>query len=156
MKYKAKIVIENKFWIVESKGSKVGTLKHTDSGYIFYSNIDGSEVTYPDLSSFTIEKKKTKTYVNDIVYGYSANTEQAHDISLQDTVPIFKKTATSTQHFAAGYYGIKFPRLGWSDAFCPRLKTLDTYQFIGPFKSQTDVNMAIKRKAQENEISNST
>ena len=156
MKYKAKTVIENKFWIVESKGSKVGTLKHTESGYIFYSNVDNSETQYADMSSFTIEEKKTRTYINDTVYGYSANTEQAHDISLQDTVPIFKKTATSTQHFAAGYYGIKFPRLGWSDAFCPRLKTLDTYQFIGPFKSQSDVNMAIKRKAQENEISNST
>jgi len=154
MKYKAKVVIEDKFWIIESKGSKVGTLKHDQSGYIFYSNIDGSEVIYSDLSSFKIEEKKTRTFINDTVYGYSANTEQAFDISLQDTVPIFKKTATSTQYFAAGYYGIKFPRLGWSDAFCPRLKTLDTYQFIGPFKSQTDVNMAIKRKAQENEIPN--
>lgn len=156
MKYKAKVVIEDKFWIVESKGSKVGTLKHTDSGYIFYSNRDSSETHYSDLSDFKVEEKKTRTYINDTVYGYSANTEQAHDISLQDTVPVFKKTATSTQYFAAGYYGIKFPRLGWSDAFCPRLKTLDTYQFIGPFKSQTDVNMAIKRKAQENEISDST
>ena len=156
MKYKAKTVIENKFWIVESKGSKVGTLKNSDDGYVFYNNINSTETLYADMSSFTVEEKKTKTYINDTVYGYSANTEQAHDISLQDTVPIFKKTATSTQHFAAGYYGIRFPRLGWSDAFCPRLKTLDTYQFIGPFKSQTDVNMAIKRKAQENEISNST
>ena len=156
MKYKAKVVIEDKFWIVESSGSKVGTLKRADEGYIFYSNHDGSEKHYTDLSSFKIEEKKTKTYINDTVYGYAANTEQAHDISLQDTVPIFKKTATSTQHFAAGYYGIKFPRLGWSDAFCPRLKTLDTYQFIGPFKSQSDVNMAIKRKAQDNEIYNST
>ena len=154
MKYKAKVVIEDKFWIIESKGSKVGTLKHDQSGYIFYSNIDGSEVIYSDLSSFKIEEKKTRTFINDTVYGYSANTEQAFDISLQDTVPIFKKTATSTQYFSAGYYVIKFPRLGWSDAFCPRLKTLDTYQFIGPFKSQTDVNMAIKRKAQENEIPN--
>jgi len=156
MKYKAKVVIKDKFWIVESKGSKIGTLKSASSGYVFYNNVDGSEVEYSDLSNFTIEEKITRTYINDTVYGYSANTEQAHDISLQDTVPIFKKTATSTQHFAAGYYGIKFPRLGWSDAFCPRLNTLETYQFIGPFKSQTDVNMAIKRKAQENEISNST
>tara|TARA_B110000503_G_C7158747_1_gene418606 strand:+ start:1826 stop:2293 length:468 start_codon:yes stop_codon:yes gene_type:complete len=153
MKYKAIVVIEDKFWIIELSGSKVGTLKHSDEGYIFYNNQNGSEINYQDLSAFTIEEKKTKTFINDIVYGYSANTEQAFDIELQDTVPIFKKTATSTQHFAAGYYGIKFPRLGWSDAYCPRLKTLQTYQFIGPFKTQVDVTMAIKRKGQEYENS---
>jgi hypothetical protein len=149
MKYKAKVVIKDKFWIVESKGSKIGTLKNCQSNYVFYNNVDGSETEYKDLLNFTIEEKVTRTYINDTVYGYSANTEQAHDISLQDTVPIFKKTATSTQYFAAGYYGIQFPRLGWSDAFCPRLNTLETYEFIGPFKTQTDVNMAIKRKGSE-------
>lgn len=147
-------VIEDKFYIVESRGSKVGTLKSCETGYIFYSNVEQTETTYKNLDAFKVVAKKTKTFVNDTVYGYKSNTEVAHDISLQDNVPIFKKTATSQQYFAAGYYGIKFPRLGWSDAFCPRLKTLETYQFIGPFKTQDDVNMAIKRKGQENEVSN--
>jgi len=31
MKYKAKVVIKDKFWIVESKGSKIGTLKSASS-----------------------------------------------------------------------------------------------------------------------------
>ena len=61
-------------------------------------------------------------------------------------MPVYKKTATSQQYFAAGYYGIKFPRLGWSDAFCPRLKTLNDYDYIGPFKNLSDVQLAIKRQ----------
>lgn len=153
-KLAALTVIENKFYIVESRGSKVGTLKLDEKGkYILYSNVDNTETVYDDLSEFVVKEKKTKTFVNDTVYGYQTNTEIVHEKSLQDNVPIFKKTATSQQYFAAGYYGIRFPRLGWSDAFCPRLKTLQTYEWIGPFKSQDDVNLAIKRKGQENEVS---
>jgi hypothetical protein len=139
-------VIEDKFYIVESHGSKVGTLKSFESGYIFYNNIDNTETLYKDLNSFNIKEKKSKTYVNDTVYGYQTNTEIAYDKSLQDNVPIYKKTATSQQYFAAGYYGIKFPRLGWSDAFCPRLNTLNDYDFIGPFKNLSDAQLAIKRQ----------
>ena len=61
MKYKAKTVIENKFWIVESKGSKVGTLKSSNDGYVFYNNINSTETLYADMSSFTVEEKKTRT-----------------------------------------------------------------------------------------------
>jgi hypothetical protein len=139
-------VIEDKFYIVESHGSKVGTLKSSTSGYIFYNNIDNTETLHTDLSFFSIKEKKSKTYVNDTVYGYQTNTEMAYDKSLLDNVPVYKKTATSQQYFAAGYYGIKFPRLGWSDAFCPRLKTLNDYDYIGPFKNLSDVQLAIKRQ----------
>lgn len=139
-------VIEDKFYIVESHGSKVGTLKSSTSGYIFYNNIDNTETLHTDLSFFSIKEKKSKTYVNDTVYGYQTNAETVYNKSLLDSVPVYKKTATSQQYFAAGYYGIKFPRLGWSDAFCPRLKTLNDYDYIGPFKNLSDVQLAIKRQ----------
>jgi len=53
----------------------------------------------------------------------------------------------------AGYWGILFP-MGWRPSFCPRLKTLTDYTNIGPFISESDMYLAIKRKGQENEKSN--
>ena len=154
MNYKAKPVLENKFWIVESNGSKIGTLKAVNDKYILYNSYNNSETVYDDLDNFVVEEKKSKTFINETVYGYPANTEQAHDIDLLDNVPIYKKTPTSSVYFAAGYYGLKFPTIGWRHAYCPRVKTLETYDWIGPFKNESDMNLAIKRKGQENEISN--
>ena len=34
----AKEVVKNSFWIVESKGTKVGTLRYKADGYVFYEN----------------------------------------------------------------------------------------------------------------------
>ena len=154
MKYKAKPVLENKFWIVESNGSKLGTLKAVNDKYILYNSYNNSETIYENLDQFTIESKKSKTFINETVYGYPANTEQAHDISLLDNVPIYKKTASSSVYFAAGYYCLLFP-MGWRPSFCPRADTLQKYTYAGPFKNESDMNLAMKRKGQENEISNS-
>lgn len=154
MTYKAKVVIADKFWIVEERGSKVGTLKSTENGYIFYNNHNDKETVYRDLQSFIIEEKKSKTFINDTVYGYPANTEQAHDIDIQDNVPMFKKTATSSVYVAAGYYCLLFP-MGWRPSFCPRVDTLRKYTYAGPFKTEEDMNLALKRKVQEHEANTS-
>ena len=154
MTYTLKPVIEDKFYIVEENGSKIGTLKAGEKGYILYNSYSKTETVYNSLETFKIETKSTKTFINETVYGYPANTEQAHDIDLLDNVPIYKKTATSSVYFAAGYYGLKFPTIGWRHAYCPRVKTLETYDWIGPFKNESDMNLAIKRKGQENEVSN--
>jgi hypothetical protein len=153
-KLKAKTVIEDKFWIVEQNGSKIGTLKSTENGYILYNNHNCKEIAYEDLTEFVIEEKKSKTFVNDVVYGYPANTEQAHHIDIQDNVPVFKKTANSSVYVAAGYYCLLFP-MGWRPSFCPRVDTLQKYTYAGPFKTESDMNLALKRKVQEHESFNS-
>lgn len=133
------------FYIVEEKGSKIGTLKATGDSFEMFDNRTSTKTTFDSLSSFNVISNTTKEYVNDTVYGYSCNTEQAHNISLQDIVPVYTKTAVSKQYFAAGYYGILFP-MGWRPSFCPRLKTLESYEFIGPFKNETDMQLAIRKK----------
>lgn len=149
-KHKAIEVIKDKFWIIESHGNKIGTLKFNDSKYKYFNNKDGNETVFDNLNSFTIVEKKSKTFVNDTVYGYPANTEQAHEIDLLDNVPVFKKTANSSIHFAAGYYCLQFP-MGWRPSFCPRYDTLQKYPYVGPFKSEQDMNITLSRKGQKNE-----
>lgn len=148
--YKAKTVIQDKFWIVEQNGSKIGTLKSESDKYVLYNNHNSKETVYNDLQDFVVEDKKSKTFINDVVYGYPANTEQAHEIDLLDNVPVFKKTATSSVYVAAGYYCLLFP-MGWRPSFCPRVETLKKYTYAGPFKTESDMNLALKRKAQEHE-----
>lgn len=143
-KLTAKTLMDN-FWIVEDRGNKIGTLKLVNDHYEFYNKQNNETSILESIDNFKIIGTDKKQTVNDTVYSYPCNTEQAHNIDLQDTVPIYTKTATSKQYFAAGYYGILFP-MGWRPSFCPRLKTLSDYTYIGPFKNESDMQLSIKRQ----------
>ena len=53
----AKEVVKNSFWIVESKGTNVGTLRHKADGYVFYENNSHTETTIDNLDRFRFEKQ---------------------------------------------------------------------------------------------------
>ena len=149
----AREVVENSFWIVESKGTKVGTLRNKPEGYVFYENTSRTETVLDNLDRFRFEKQKIKKTVNASTNGYPTNVDTVYNEQLQDTVPVYTKTATSQQHFAAGYWGILFPH-GWRPSFCPRLETLQNYPYIGPYTNESDMYLAMKRKVQEDEKTN--
>ena len=149
-KYKASEVVKDNFWIVERKGTKVGTLRNTATGYVFYENTSGTVTTLDNLDNFVLEHKTTKKTINTSSNGYPTNIGTVYNEQLQDTVPVYTKTATSTQHFAAGYWGILFPH-GWRPSFCPRLKTLQGYPYIGPYTNEADMYLAMKRRIKEDE-----
>lgn len=149
-KLTAKSVIKDSFWIVEERGVKIGTLRFSDNQYVFYDNRTASFVQLENVDNFSFSAETQKSTTSASVHGYPTNTDIAYEIDLQDRVPIFKKTATSTVYFAAGYYGILFP-MGWRPSYCPKLDTLDNYTYIGPFKNEADMHLAIKRKGQEHE-----
>ena len=152
MTYNAKSVIANKFWIVESNGEKLGTLKCVQPDvYEFFINSDQSTTVLTEK-----EFKKQFKIVNTVdkgtfvdVYGYTTNCEEVFNVRTEENVPVFTKTVNSTNYHGAGWYAIYFPSIKWSSAYCPRLKTLKSYPFIGPFKTEQDVNLAIKRKRYE-------
>tara|TARA_B110000503_G_C7119391_1_gene401796 strand:+ start:1321 stop:1776 length:456 start_codon:yes stop_codon:yes gene_type:complete len=149
-KYTAKSVIKDSFWIVERSGSRVGTIKRQTNSYLFYNNVDKTSIVYETMDSFKLVENETNDTVTATVYGYPTNTDSVFDIDLLDSVPVFKKTATSAIHVAAGYWGIFFP-MGWRPSFCPRHRTLIDYPHIGPFKNESDMHLAIKRKGQDND-----
>ena len=146
----AKEVVKNSFWIVESNGAKVGTLRHKADGYIFYDNNSRTETELDNLDRFRFIKHENKKTVNTSINGYPTNVDTVYNEQLQDNVSVYTKTATSTQYFAAGYWGILFPH-GWRPSFCPRYKTLQDYTHLGPFTNEADMYLAIKRRGQENE-----
>ena len=146
----AREVVENSFWIVERKGAKVGTLRRKADGYVFYENTAGTETVLDSLDGFKIEKQKQKSPINVSIFGFPTNIDTVYNEQLQDNVAVYTKTANSQQYFVAGYWGILFPH-GWRPSFCPRLKTLQGYPYIGPFTNEADMYLAMKRRVQEDE-----
>ena len=143
-KLNAKVVIDDSFWIVESNGGKVGTLKKRNEIYTFYDNKKNTnEVVDPGIFNFISSNKKINSNIT--VYSYPVNTDVVYDTNILDNVPVFKKTDKSSTYFVAGYWGLLFP-MGWRPSFCPKLETIKTYENIGPFKTEVDMQLAIKRK----------
>lgn len=151
MKLNAKTIIRDKFWIVEQNGEKLGTVKNEDSGYQYFNNKKQETVVLSETefkNQFKIVNTIDKgTFVD--VYGYSTNCEEVYNVRTEENVPVFTKTVNSSNYHGAGWYAIYFPSIKWSSAYCPRLKTLKSYPFMGPFKTEEDVNLAIKRKRYE-------
>jgi len=140
----AKPIVKNKFWIVEDHGEKIATIQAIDEGGFAYVHDDQREL-FPTIKLLTkkyniefvkAEKaKKPKLEVYD-VYGYPTQHQPHNEVlDVQRYLPIFTKTAKSKSYFCAGYYIIKFSST-WVRAFCPKLITLNRYEYQGPFKSQ--------------------
>jgi len=147
----AKEVVKDKFWIVERNGTKCGTLRLRDDELVYYENNSRTETIIDNLDIFKFESNKNKkTTVNVSIFGYPTNTDTVFNEGLQDNVATYTKTANSKQYFVAGYWGILFP-MGWRPSFCPRKKTLESYTHLGPFISESDMYLAIKRRGQEDE-----
>lgn len=151
----AKEVVKDSFWIVERNGTKIGTLRRKTDSYILYENNSRTETVLDNLDDIKFTETDTKNTINVSIYGYPTNVDTVFNTNLQDDVAVYTKTANSKQYFVAGYWGILFP-MGWRPSFCPRLKTLQDYTNLGPFKNESDMYLAIKRKGQENEKTNNS
>tara|TARA_B100000902_G_scaffold372799_1_gene400129 strand:+ start:1992 stop:2498 length:507 start_codon:yes stop_codon:yes gene_type:complete len=155
MKYTAKNIIKDKFWIVLNNGEKLGTVKYAEGNYEFFEN--GAKQTHVYTEEEFKEHFKVINTDNSKgsfvdVFGYNTNCEEVFNVRTEENVPVFTKTVNSKNFHCAGYYAIYFPSIKWSSAFCPRLKTLKSYPFMGPFKTESDVNLAMKRKRYEQNI----
>jgi len=148
----AKPVVKNKMWIVESEGTKVGNIMMVDEGGVVYLHDDQREqfASIKLLSKkYNIEfvkaerPKRVKQDVYD-VYGFPTNAQPHNEIlDVQRYLPIYTKGAKSKSFFCAGYYIIKFSST-WVRAYCPKLITLNRYEYEGPFKSQERMIEAMK------------
>lgn len=148
----AKPVVKNKFWIVEDHGTKVGTIQAIDEGGYAYVHNDEREV-FPSIKLLSkqyniefIKAEKPKKVESDSheVYGYPTNTRPHNEVlDVQRYLPIYTKSGKSKSFFCAGYYIIKFSNT-WVRAYCPKLITLNRYEYEGPFKTQERMLAAMK------------
>ena len=150
MTIKAKEVLKGKFWIVEENGNKVGTLSAAEECYTF-SCATGVEV----FSSFTQLKEKlgkVSWTAGDApvdgekdCHGYPTSCLPYNDMyDVKRKLPLFTKSKKSKSLYCGGYYCIEFEK-GWVKSFCPKLITIERYNYSGPFKTDIEMRTELSR-----------
>ena len=149
----AKPVVKNKFWIVEESGSKIGHIQAVDNGGVVYVH-DHQREAFPNLKllskryNIVVSKRASKMpHTADAVYeiyGYPT-PHRPHNIlyNVKKRLPVFTKSTKSKSYFCAGHYIIKFNQ-SWSKSYCPKVITLNRYEFMGPYRTQQEVNQKLR------------
>jgi hypothetical protein len=148
----AKPVIENKFWIVEKDGEKFATLRKSDDNRFVMSNETGIKI-YETKKSLTdqfgkdffvakIIKEATNSALQE-VHGYPSSCNPHNPMyDIKRKLPLFTKSQDSKSVYCAGYYVIKFDK-GWVKSHCPKLITLQRYEYQGPFKTELEMKQRL-------------
>lgn len=139
---RAKPVVKDKFWIVENGDKKIATIQAIDEGGFVYVHNEQRQkfATVSTLKKklnivFDRTSKKSKTKTSHDVYDFPCSARPFNQLwDLSKKIPIYTKTEKSKSYFCAGYYLIKFSN-NWVKAYCPKLITLQRYEFLGPFKT---------------------
>jgi hypothetical protein len=144
MTIKAKEILKNKFWIVESGNDKIGTLSYDEDRYM---------LSTPSTNKFFKDKKTLKKELGNTIFyenvtevqsdfevhGYPTNVAPKNAVyNVKQKLPLFTKSKKSTSLYSAGYYIIRFDK-GWVKSFCPKLITLERYNYQGPFLSELEM-----------------
>lgn len=144
MTIKAKPILENRFWIIEEGGVRIGTLSRDQDGFLLS---DKSKVEY-----FENEKQLNKKFGKNFLTAQITNNtdlQKVHDFptkckpynsmfDIQRNLPLFTKSEKSKSIYCAGYYLIKF-NVNWLKSFCPKLITIERNEFLGPFKTEEEM-----------------
>lgn len=146
--------ITKNFWIVKDGKEKCGVLSlREDNGtehYRYSATQGASTIEYlpadiADHFEFT-GKTDESSWHDQTVFGYPVIKVETFQIREIDELPCFSKTVSSSVFFAAGWYSINFDNGGWMESFCPKLGTLRKYEYMGPFKTESDMQLSIQRK----------
>lgn len=151
MTVKAKPVLKDKFWIVERDDQKIGTMSWNDDRYMF----SGQNETCFFENKNQIKKKfgviiwggdvsiKDHTTVDHSVNGFPTSVHPYNMLyDVKRKLPLFTKSNKSKSTYCAGYYIIKFDK-GWVKSFCPKLITVERYEFRGPFKTELEMRQEL-------------
>ena len=148
----AKPIIADKFWIVERDGEKFATLRKNEDNRFILSNELGVKV-YDTKESLTkqfgkdffiakIIKESNESKPNE-VHGFSTSAAPFNSMfDIKRKLPLFTKSEDSKSLYCAGYYVIRFDK-GWVKSFCPKLITLQRYEYRGPFKTEVEMKQVL-------------
>jgi len=147
----AKPIVDGKFWIVEEQGNKVGILKITEQKkYVFSSKdtittFDSKKKLVEQFGeNFFVKSKTEKPLVQEkVVHGFPTSARPFNPLyDVKRHLPLFTKSNKSKSVYCAGFYIIKFEK-GWVKSFCPKLITLERYEFQGPFKTELEMKQRL-------------
>lgn len=149
---KANPIVNDKFWIIEEDGERIGTL-HKKENNKFMLSANGYERYFSKKDELTKifgkdffgSKIKTSISSSEIrdVHGFPTSCYPFNPMyNVKTKLPLFTKSETSKSLYCAGYYTIKFDK-GWAKAFCPKLITIERYPHQGPFRTEIEMKQAL-------------
>lgn len=139
---KVREVITDRFWIVDDRYGKVGTLRACPDGYEFFDNRTSTKKILGSMDDFNVVSDQVQEGER-IVDGFPTK-DIPHPAEHPD-LPVYRKTAKGKAIYAAGYYIIRFEGMGWQWAFSPKLDTLNKYEYRGPFRTEWEMNLELKK-----------
>lgn len=150
MSLTAKQVVKNKFWVVEEDGKKVATIQANETGASFvvdgqreqFSNIKTLGAKYNIIFDKTRHNKVKKDEYD--VHGFHSVHKPFNVLwDVKHKLPIFTKSDKSKSFYCAGWYVVRFDS-AWFPAQCPKLITLNRYDYYGPFKTKEEMKDRLK------------
>lgn len=151
MNIETKTLIPNKEWILKEKNQKIGSILKNKKGFNFLKK--GEKIFLKNKQEvknfFGIELPesfiKEQNFSSNIyiIYDYPCSSKPFESLyNLKKKLPLFSKSSKSKSKYCAGYYLIKF-RKGWVKSFCPKLITLERYQYHGPYKTEHQMKLVL-------------
>lgn len=130
-------------YVLMAKGVKTAFLNRKEVNKYFQEDIFNNVV-----EPVAEENVQKDYYIN----GYPVDFDSPNEVILKgNKLPLFSKKATSDVYYSAGHYCLNFPK-NWMPAYCPKLSTLETYEFSGPYKSELEMRSAlVKLRKDKNE-----
>jgi hypothetical protein len=149
----AKSILKNKYWIVESEGSQIGTIQATEDGGVVYVRDQSREKfasikllsSVYNVSFSNKSNRNSKTVSAKEIYGYPTTSKPFNVLwDLKNKVPVFTKEVKSKSYFCAGYF-LVYINDAWAKSFCPKLITLNRYKFLGPYRTKEELEEEYKK-----------
>lgn len=159
MSVKLKTITE-KSWLVlgDTEDIRIGLLTEIQDRYVLM--VAGAKKQF-------LNRKEVNSYFNEDIFknvvepevqpevkkdyfinGFPVDFDNPHEVIITgNRLPLFSKKASSEVYYSAGHYCLHFPK-NWMPAYCPKLSTLETYEYAGPFKTEMEMRsqLAILRK----------
>jgi hypothetical protein len=146
----AKPIIKGEYWVVTDGDKKVGNVIQEGSNYQV--KLNNTVETYDSTKSIEkikkIEFEKTKKVKTELknppfaVYPTESNRIYNSFYDVKRKLHIFTKGAKSKCYFVAGWFGVKQTDT-FTKIFCPKYIFIQRYEYIGPFKSEEELNNSI-------------
>ena len=141
---KLKSLTDTSWMLLDDKGERVGVLTRSTSSFIL--TTPGGRTTFNDESDIKlffnedIFKNVTSNVKIEEVFildGWPVSSGNPIKADTDSTLPCYYKKEGSNVIHCAGYYSLKFPG-GWINSFCPKLSTIEKYEYVGPFRTEIE------------------
>lgn len=159
MSVKLKPITEHSWLVISDLDeTKVGLLTQARDRYILMAAgvkqqfLDRKEVSNyfnEDVFDNVVKSEEQTIKKTFFIKGFPVDFDNPQEVIIKGSdLPLFSKKSTSEVYYSAGYYCLNFPK-NWMPAYCPKLSTLESYEYAGPFKTEIEMRTHLTKLRKE-------